>query len=1552
MADLEKPRWRRLSWKRALWIAAGLAALAVVGILFLPLLVPERAVRRQVQEALSARLGRPVTMDSAVFRWGEGLRVGGLRIDQGGAHGNAALMTARQVTVRFDPLEVARTLSGGQMPLESVRMEGLELWLILAKDGTWNFEDLFAGEPVKCRSIQVADGIVHVENQIVGRTITLGGVHASLGELASTGQGYINLSAEPPGAKPSHVLVTANLNSLDLARRDKLAGSFKAEWTDVAWPEIVAATAPESPLARLFTCTSGRMSATFGRGDWTAEGAVQAADLAVGCGPWPDAVIPQAIIGFELRQAAPEKPIEIGLVRFSAPGVALKLSGSVRLAGPAGETAAAGAKASPPPAPAVAASGAKRPPAPGAKTPPVTAAAPEDVLRTRFGIAEADLRVAGNLDWATLCQNVAPLKKFVERFEQLGGGADLSLRLVTMPDGPRLTGTADLTHTVLYWPGVVQKEALRSFRIELDASCARDLASADLNRLDFIGELGRASVKGHVPLAGGGENLSERLAGAWLSVRADIHETERLLRAVPAIGDPLGGIEARGPFTLQVSCEPSAPAWTTKVQADLTHVHVSLPDGARKPAETRATLEALALVTPDARRLDLTSVKATLAAATIAWTGSADIRWPEALEKPGDSTGLSAALVRRLLGEPPAKSDSLTGRFSGTLTVSAAESAGALLVPSRFAADAAPVAGDATLNISAVLTRGYLDGEVKANLDKMAIRIPATAGAPAAAEAREPAEPPGPRAGQPSGPPVRPDYFFKPAGQPASMIIKGLWRPGRPHYVEGEATVDLPGIRLAALGDVQVAVRWAEPAAPEGAEGPKPPAVLTANLEPTSTVELRTTVEDLARAADLVPILRENLGDYRIGGRAESRIVLSLRPRAVHADGNVNLTEAALDLGRYLKKPAGMPLEFDLVGDVLPPTADAVAVNLENVSARLSESVTSLKGRVALVRPESLSAIPSGARLASLLKEAKLEARAEWQHTAVFRDALPWLQPLYTRAGLDGATSLTAVFSGTPVRGEVRFEADATGCRIYSAESATSAETIVKPSGTPAAVLIKARYGEVPGELILDRLELKLADSIATIEGRMLFDDPRLLVFAPPSSWSFRFDGRAPDATALASLFPARLADLKPAGGVTFHLRASADPHGAEIEACDIAFNKARLVWLGKPVLADGSVTYDGHRLATERLNLVAGSSDVTLVAYISGPDREPTGSVFLRGKSLDLKELEGLLRQTSEQLAAWSGAAPGGAAKQPIALSEWTARRLQRLLTRAQLASEIDLERVTLVVPQWNATYELAGLKGEGRLADRRFVVPRFQCALNGGTVSGEVLLDFQPDVPVITVAYDARNLQMQENLKPFVETTFPGMQVFGTLSQRESRTQRLEEKAFPLGRGETILTDGLLEGPGAPEYITNVLPGLKLTQYRFHSMSNDFENKGNGDVDNRMLFNGRNYNIYIFGTTRANGRIDYTLGVDLSVGLGSTVISRTLDQGKLPLLHHTGRIIGTQFAEREISYVPPHEFLYDVFVRRNILLQFVRQIGETPPKIERPLVAPSERSRGKTEG
>ena len=1441
---VEGPTPRR--WRRILLIGMGVLAFLVLAAVLVPLLLPSIAVRRQVEAALSKRFGgRPVRVASADFRWGRGLLVTGLEVGRREGEGEALLARAERLDVRFSPLDTARAAAGADVPLQALRIRGLEVWLTVDRQGRWNVEDLGGSGPdasggLRARNVQVLDATVHVENRALGRTVQLTGVQASLGELVTTGQGYATFAAQVAGAKPGRIVFTATTNTADFADRSRLSGSLKAEWEDVAWSEALGMVQADARLARLLSRTSGRLSATFGPEAWQVEGAVEGRDLAL-ADLGEDATIPQVVLGFQVRRSAADAPIDVDLVKFSAPGINLHLEGGrVRIVG--------------------------------------------------SEIREADLVARTTLAWGPLVQTIAPLARLAERFERLDGSAGLVVRLAGTPDGLRLTGTLDLKDTRAIWPGVVRKEVNQGLVLDFEADAARDGAAPALRRATVRSDSARLSLAGRLPLPAPGGAWS--LADASLEASATVADLGALAAQAPLLRRVLGGAETAGQAEARLVLAPQTREGQTALvatfSADLTQAGFASARREAKPVGMTAQLEGSAVVANDLGRASLETLRLRIDKAAVAWAGQAEWRAP-------------------IEGETSA-----TGRFSGTVSVEGIESVGAILYPDRFSGEAAPVSGSAAIAVDLALREGRLEGMVEADLGAAAVR-----------------------AG---------DYFVKPAGRDARARLTGRWTPpgapgpaGEAGLLKGRAVLALPGAEVTIAGQSQLrfAVTTAE-ANPDGRS-------FTADVVgPVARVDVTAEAQDLGQALPLVPVLAQRVAG-RLKGSAQATLRLIAVPKNLSLAASADLTDADVRFEGALMKARGMALEVRASAEIMPaPESENAPAFLCETKAegRLGRSAMRLDGQVRLLAPETLSALGSLEQAEALVTNAALDVQATVEHEAALREAVPCLRPLYDWCNLEGVTALGATFRGTPLAGAVHLDASATDCRILQSRRAG----IAKPAGVPATVALDLRFGQVPGEIVLEGLSVRLADGEIQASGRLFYDDPRLRRLAAPSAWLLRAKGRVPDMAAVAALFPARVADLQPTGGVTFDLSAAADSCGGALERCEVSFREAALMWLDRRIGLDGPISYDGARLATDGLHLAAGRTDVTLVAYVTDPGGAPQGSVFIRGKTVALEEVQTLVEETSERLSARaSGPSAGGEAAAIVPVEETSARlarSVRQLLARARISGDIQLGEVTLSVKELGARYTLLGLATEWRLGDRRFDVPHFECDLNEGKVAGKLLLDFAEEPPVLSVAYTARDLAMGENLKPFIDRTFPGMQVFGRFTHTEVLTQELAEGSVPLGRGETVLTDGLLEGPGAPDYITALLPGLRLTTYRFNRMSNVFEHQPNGDVENRMIFDGQQYDIFMFGVSHADGTIKYTLGVDLSVSLGSQVWSRTLDQGKIPLMYYTGRIVGTQYVPPgpEIAYILPHELAYDVFVKRNLLFQLLAHLGEKPPDLGNP--------------
>ncbi|MGB2830831.1 MAG: hypothetical protein WBD75_10875, partial [Phycisphaerae bacterium] len=512
MAEAQKPTPRR--WRRVLLIAAGAAAFLSAAILLLPMLLPESAIRRQVEAALSDRLGgRRVTVASAGFRWGEGLRVTGLEVGRrpGEPGPDALFARADRLLVRFSPLDAARAASGGDVPLDALRVEGLELWLVLDDKGRWNASDLAGpGAPgLRARSIQVTDASIHVENRTLGRSVTLVGVRGSLGELATTGQGYVTMTAQvpaPDGADAGRLAVTAGTNTTDLSRPDALAGSLKVEWQDVVWSEALGMVLADPRLRGLMSRTTGRLSASFGGGAWQVEGAVEGSDLALES-LGVEATVPHAILGFQVRRAADEAPLKVDLVKFSAPGVNLHLeAGTLGMDGSA--------------------------------------------------LREVDLKARTMLTWGPLARSLVSLGRWVERFERLDGNADLVLALKSTAEGLRLAGSLDLKDTRAVWPGVVRKQMDRALTLEWEADGRSDLRGWNVWRVMVESEAGRLTAAGRLPLPDWGAEEGWQVGGATFEAEARVTDAGALVALAPVVRRALRGIEMTGPFEAHVALAP------------------------------------------------------------------------------------------------------------------------------------------------------------------------------------------------------------------------------------------------------------------------------------------------------------------------------------------------------------------------------------------------------------------------------------------------------------------------------------------------------------------------------------------------------------------------------------------------------------------------------------------------------------------------------------------------------------------------------------------------------------------------------------------------------------------------------------------------------------------------------------------------------------------------------------------------------------------------------------------------------------------------------------
>ncbi len=1507
--DRPKPRRHRL---RTVLLLVGLVLLAVLaaGVAFLPDLIPAETLRAEIESALAEELGRPVSVESARLSWVDGLVCTGLEIGAKPTDADARtseptdaanpaaepdrpdpgtsepelLARAEKLVVVLGLADALAAARGEDVTLDTLRVEGLELWLVKRADGEWNVADLAAAggdepPPPRIRSLQVADARLHVLDAASGRRLTAEDIQASVGELAATGQGYVSLSAGfpdgTPDGDPGTLLVTATLSSLDPAADPAtLSGALRTEWKDVDWPSVAAVAAPVPPEASALGPTSGHVTVSFGRGAWQVDGSIETGPVALpGAGHRGPLVLPRAVVGFQAAQDGREAPLELDLVKLSAPGIDLKLAGRVDLADPA-------------------------------KPRP-------------------DVRLTGSVAWGPLSRSIRPVGDLAEGFERLGGRADVDIKVSGGREGYEVRGTADLKATEALLPGRLRKEAGQSMELAIRAAVPHDLASVEIERLRLAMDAASVTAQARLPLAKADGAVP---AGASAAVDVQVGRIEELSELLPGLAKAVPGTDLAGPVKAELVVSPrraetaaggadpsagpagptdpggdSGPGWDARLRVDLAGLSLAAPGGVRKEAGTAAHLRADALIGGGGRTAELRGLHFHLADAQVVWQGTGGLRQLDHADE-----GLS-----------------WVGHTKGRLTIDGLGTLGSLLLPDRFTGEAGPpVDGQILLDLDAALDGNRITGSLGADMAGVAID---------------------------GG-----EGFRKPSGVPADLRVEGSWLVAEPNFLDASATLRVPGVvaKATAKGQVPATGRpaargnddldaWIEEVARRAGVSPE---LVRQTASSTATVRIETRIEDVGRALALVPALAKRAKGRTEGGGTVSAEVFTSPGKATFSAA-ADLAAAGLDFGPDLVKPAGRALTLAVAAEAQAGRTSlgepALDCRLE-AEARLDESRARTSGRVVVAVPTDLKALASADDALTMVRHVDLETEASVVHGPSLAAAVPRLGPLYEGVSAAGPMRVRARVAGTPLAAEVGFEVEASECLVREGER------VIKGAGVPASVRAAGRFGQVPGELVLERATLVFGEVKTEAAGRFLFDSPRLSAAQSPRAWTVDVKGELPDLAMLNAALPPEWRVEKPTGSVAFDVRAAGDTLGAALERCDLEFRDSGLVWLGRPVRIDGRAVYDGRVLRIGdpadgggQLRLSAGTSNLALSGRIVEPDRAPRGTLAIRGTHVDVDELTALAEATEKRFASASKAEPDAAA------AEAQAERLDRLIRRAGVAFDARIGTVAVTMPQLDdAFYELEDVEAEGRLADGRFTVGKLDYGVNNGTVTSNLEIDFRPEVPVLTVTEVRRDLEPRPNVIPIISKTFPGLECTGSVSTRETKRQRLEEGAWPVGHGETVLVEGRLVGPGAPEYVQRVFPGLKLTTYNYKKMVNRYKLEADGTVQNRMIFDGMQYDIYIFGYSRHDGKFRYELGVELGLGLKSETWTRDLDQGKVPLMIYWGEMYLDRpgYKTQEIRYVRLDELLHDVLVKRGLLVKLFERMGKKPPDIPEPPDWPDE--------
>ena len=801
-------------------------------------------------------------------------------------------------------------------------------------------------------------------------------------------------------------------------------------------------------------------------------------------------------------------------------------------------------------------------------------------------------------------------------------------------------------------------------------------------------------------------------------------------------------------------------------------------------------------------------------------------------------------------------------------------------------------------------------------------------------------------------------WLRKPAGQAAELQVDMRSGPGAGERRPWLLTFTWAG----AQADVTVNVNL-----PALRPGESPAAAWARPFEADLDWVAEAVVKDAQRLTASSPALVKHLGSGSLSGQVKLSGRGKLRNGVLDGEVLCDATDLAFALAGGRAKLAGTQLSLRLDGQVVPKKG-RIHVRLREGEAALGDSRLSLAGSA-----DVLTGPPPHGRTHRPVPLGRLDLNADLLVT--IQPALLGLAPELAgpveRSGLSGTLSCRtrAQSDGNALRLLSQVDETALGLGgltlpIPPAEDAIDLVRqigrVTKPLGFPATLDLDAN---VPWDLSRVRVgvaRMRVGGSSLEVSGSAALTPGANGLPGGAREGSGRLIASISRAEELARLVP-RWKPLRLSGGASAQLQLS--PGGGNgLARAEVQFDDLRWTYAGKAMGLDGSLHVekllppradpnglDGltdeqwarrvadampriGRLHTDGLEVRAGDSHGWLVADLSSLPERPTGSFHVLAERLDLEEME-------------RGFAPGKpAATRParpsykLTAAETRALRRQaarlgqltrRLLGRADVSGRASIQRLRSYDISVDRTYGLHKLEMTFSAKQGRIALD-WSAGMSGGLLRDSHRVDLSVKTPTVTTESVVDRILAEEDIQPQLAKFFPGNTVSGTFSRRQTSMAPLAEAIalgldprypiHPVGAGKTVATEGLTQGRAAPEFMTNIFPGLNLAKYRYKKMTAFADLRADGTVKNDMVFDGKLYDLYMEGTTDANNIGRYEIGLILLGTPQTAEFNHAYRQGRIPLLNMKARIEGGKMHDQQVSYLWPNETLFVVFLKNNI--------------------------------
>ena len=587
--------------------------------------------------------------------------------------------------------------------------------------------------------------------------------------------------------------------------------------------------------------------------------------------------------------------------------------------------------------------------------------------------------------------------------------------------------------------------------------------------------------------------------------------------------------------------------------------------------------------------------------------------------------------------------------------------------------------------------------------------------------------------------------------------------------------------------------------------------------------------------------------------------------------------------------------------------------------------------------PEGWKAAASRVRLTA---NAKI-AEASWltASSAAVKEALAGGQ---LRGPIDVA--LTASLRGDVVEGHLHCDADATSFVLQPAPKDAPTERgairlpqLLKPAGLNASVDLKGKFAAGSGRADVKDLIVRVGDVHLSASGRIdLQREAENLPFEAVVR-----DGRVAinirRLETLSRLVPDfQRHALAGSASVDMTFRSG---EGEKLARVELALNNVSGQYCDESFFLDGRVLLDEVRLIageqnsfgsveTEGLEFRLGKNHGWVVVELAGIPKRPTGHIHLLGETLNEKEIADWLARVDESVgAATTKPTPKG--EDAIAQARRTINTARKWLSQASVTANVQVDRFTSFDKSVGQSYEVNNLVLDASV-DRGHVKVQYMTGVNGGCVRRKYDVQLTDAEPFLACETRFSDVIATKNIQPQLARFFPGNTVSGYFNREEKIQMPLvyllasgidpSISVSPVGTGKTITTDGVVEGRGAPKFVTAIFPGLNLTKYQYNKMTSFSEYRSDGTALNDMIFSGQVYDLYMEGTTDADNIGRYEIGLILLGTPQSAEFNHSLKSGRIPILKIKARIEGGKMHDEEVSYLWPNETLFVIFLKNNI--------------------------------